>query len=81
MKITLTYFGPAREAIGCEQEELEVAERLTVGDLLGHLRSARPRLLPLLDSCRVALGTRYASVDEEIASGSEVALIPPVAGG
>lgn len=81
MAISLTYFGPAREAVGLEREELDIAERLTVGELLEWLRSERPRLRPIIDSCRVAVGTRYAASDEEIEPDADLALIPPVAGG
>lgn len=81
MTISLTYFGPAREAVGHEREELEIAERLTVAELLEWLRSERPPLRPIIDSCRVAIGTRYANRDEGIEPDAELALIPPVAGG
>ena len=81
MTISLTYFGPAREAVGLDREELEIAGRLTVAELLEWLRSERPLLRPIIDSCRVAVGTRYATPEEGIEPDADVALIPPVAGG
>lgn len=81
IRISLSYFGPAREAIGIGREEVEIPEGSSVGDLVEWLRRERSSLALILDSCRLAIGTRYAASDEPIPPSGEVALIPPVAGG
>lgn len=40
-----------------------------------------PGLAPLLSRSAVAIGDRYALVDEQVPAGADVAIIPPVSGG
>jgi molybdopterin synthase catalytic subunit len=43
--------------------------------------AAEPRLLPLLGLVRVAVNERFATKEDRITEGDDVALIPPVSGG
>jgi len=56
-------------------------EEGTVGDLRRALAAAHPRLGPLLARSAVARGTSYVPDDARLASGDDVAVIPPVSGG
>ncbi len=81
MKITMRYFGPAREALGIQGEEIELSDSATVGDLKSFLRAEKRGLATLLPSVRIAVGNAYVRDDHELVEGDEAAVIPPVAGG
>lgn len=81
MIIVVHLFGPARDAVGDESIEVEIAEGSSVADLLEAVRRDVPQLAHLLDASRLAIDLRYASSDDPIPADAEVALIPPVAGG
>ena len=53
----------------------------TVADLRRALAAACPSCVPLLERSAVAVGGRYAGDDVAVASGDDVAVIPPVSGG
>ncbi len=90
MRVTVEYFGPAREAVGHAREVVEVAGG-TARDLVAELaRSRGGRLARLLlvderlsTSVLIAVGDRQATVEDsvELRDGDEVAIIPPVSGG
>jgi len=42
---------------------------------------AHPELIPLLKRSAVAVAGQYAADTQQVAIGSEVAIIPPVSGG
>ena len=78
--VTVQLFASYAESFGGPTLQLLLKSGSTVADLLDHLR-----LLPgasiLPDSPRVAVNQRFASVDQLVDAGDEIALIPPVAGG
>jgi molybdopterin converting factor small subunit len=78
--VTVQLFASYAESFGGPTLLLPLKSGSTVADLLDHLR-----LLPgasiLPDSPRVAVNRRFASADQLIDAGDEIALIPPVAGG
>jgi len=67
-------FAGLRERAGSDHVELELPDDARAGDVL-----AAMDLLP--GQCIVALDMEYASPDEPVLPGHEVALIPPVSGG
>ena len=74
MRITVRLFAGLRERAGSDHVELELPDDARAGDVL-----AAMDLLP--GQCIVALDMEYASPDEPVLPGHEVALIPPVSGG
>src|SRR3954464_14898490 len=72
--ITVRLFAGLRERAGADHVELELPDDARAGDVL-----AAMDLLP--GQCIVALDMEYASPDERVLPGHEVALIPPVSGG
>jgi molybdopterin converting factor small subunit len=78
--VTVQLFASYAESFGGATLELPLESGSTVADLLSRLR-----LLPgasiLPDSPRVAVNRKFASADQLVDAGDEIALIPPVAGG
>ncbi len=70
-----------RQQLGWRERPLEVADGATVGDAWRTLTDAYPVLAPAAASIRFARNGAYADVTDRLASGDELALIPPVAGG
>ncbi len=81
MRVTIVYLGGSRVQSGCDQEEVELETGATLADAARQVASNYPRLAPLLSRCRWARNLEFASADEPLTDGDEVALIPPVAGG
>lgn len=73
-------FGVHRESAGAPVVEVELAPGSTVRDLRSAL-ARHPAMARPLGRVAVAVNRRYASEEEVIAGGDEIALIPPVAGG
>lgn len=81
MKIHILYFAAARERTGLEQEECNLAEGLTVTDLLRQVEQRHPALGPLLPYLSVAVNRSGVPRATVLGEGDEVALLPPVSGG
>ncbi len=78
--VTVQLFASYAESFGGPTLQLPLKTGSTVADLLDHLRLL-PGASNLPDSPRVAVNRRFASGDQLVDAGDEVALIPPVAGG
>jgi MoaE-MoaD fusion protein len=78
--LSVRLFAGLRERAGTDRLEIELPEGANVGDLLAAMAGTpvgalRPR------ECVVAVNREYASADEPVNAGDEVALVPPVSGG
>jgi molybdopterin synthase catalytic subunit len=80
MRIRLLFFASYAEAFGRTEQVLDLPEGATVADCVNELRKD-PRSARLPPSPLVAVNQRYVRLDQRLADGDEVALIPPVAGG
>lgn len=80
MTVTVLLFASYAESVGRTSLQLDVESGSTVTDVVNQVRamSSGTRLPP---SPMVAVNERYASGDDVVHQGDEVALIPPVAGG
>lgn len=78
---TVMYFAAARERVGCSRETVALDAPVLLADFLAQLTQRHPSLVPLLPHLRVAVNQTFVASDAWVAPGSEVALIPPVAGG
>lgn len=78
--VTVLYFAAARERAGVTREVLPLAG-LSVAVALDRICAAHPDLLPIRDRLRVALDQAFVPSDATIPPESELAVIPPVAGG
>jgi len=81
LSVTVLYFAAARERAGCTQERIQLAPGADVRALLEALTGLHPALGPLLPHLRVAVNQSFASTQDLVPDGAEVALIPPVSGG
>ncbi len=81
MKVVVQLFAGARELVGSEQVEVELAEGSAVADLRRALLVRYPTLAPLVPHTLFAINAGYATDETEIPDNAEVALIPPVSGG
>lgn len=80
--VTVLYFAVARERAKTSSEQLPFSEQAkTVRGLLAELGRRHPELVPVIPHLRVAVDQEFVGLDAPVAPGSEVALIPPVAGG
>ena len=80
MTVTALLFASYAEALGSDRVELALSDRATVRDVVAQLR-ALPGGAALPASPLVAVNLTYASAEQRVATGDEVAIIPPVAGG
>jgi molybdopterin converting factor subunit 1 len=80
MNVTVLLFASYADALGCPEIELALPAGSTVGDALRRI-GALPGAERVPPKPLVAVNQRYASLEQALSSGDEVALIPPVAGG
>lgn len=80
MTVTVLLFASYAEALGAPTIEVDVPAGARVSDLLGAIRG-RPGADRLPPRPLVAVNQRYASPEQHLHAGDEVAVIPPVAGG
>ncbi|MEP7087008.1 MAG: MoaD/ThiS family protein [Gemmatimonadota bacterium] len=80
MTVTALLFASYADALGSDRLELTLAGDTTVRDVVDRLR-AMPGGSSLPAAPLVAVNQTYASSDQRVVSGDEVAIIPPVAGG
>ena len=78
--VRVLYFAAAREAAGTSREDLAQTPA-TVADLRLELAARHPALARLLPRCRIAVDEELAPDHAPVPDGSEVAVVPPVAGG
>jgi molybdopterin synthase catalytic subunit/molybdopterin converting factor small subunit len=76
MNVSVQLFAMLRERAGSDTIEVELPEGATVADLLGELGQL-VGTMPV----RVAVNREYSPESRSLASGDELALIPPVSGG
>lgn len=86
MKLEVLYFAAARERAGCAREAVELPSEAATGvvdanALWTELVHRHPLLAPLKKHLRLAVNHQFAPWDAPLVDGSEVALVPPVAGG
>lgn len=81
MNVRVRLFARQREIVGRRELVLELPDGATIGEAWRALVAAYPDLAPATPSVRFARNGEYAGTGEQLASGDELACIPPVAGG
>jgi molybdopterin converting factor small subunit len=81
VRVRVRLFAMARQRVGSPEVVLDWIEPFTVGALKRALAAAYPDLAPIVPSSMIAVAGEYASDDDAIPPGAEVAVIPPVSGG
>lgn len=81
MKIEITLFATLKERIGKKQIVIELAEPVSVLMLLTEISNQYPQIKNSSGNILVSVNQEFATKDQLIALGDEVALFPPVSGG
>jgi molybdopterin converting factor subunit 1 len=81
MKIEVTLFATLKERIGERKIVVEIAEPVNVLKLLSEFINQYPQIKNSSSNLLVSVNQEFASKDQIIALGDEVALFPPVSGG
>lgn len=81
MNIRVVAFASAAEALGTAEFPVELPTGSTVADLRTLVLARYPTLAPLWSRLAIAVDGTVVGVDEPLAEGVEVALLPPVSGG
>jgi molybdopterin synthase catalytic subunit len=79
--IQVKFFGPAADQVGAHEAEYGLAEPATVASLAELIFARYPKMGEAKKSIRFAVNEEYADASTPLATGDEVAVIPPVAGG
>jgi len=82
--IKVLYFARLRESLGLTEEAMEIADGLTVQDLMAKLAERGEPWNLEFDGCRplrAAVNQTLVSNQTLIRNGDEVAFFPPVTGG
>lgn len=80
MQIKILPFGITKDIVNEKIIYFELNNNITVGSLRSKLIHQYPALAEL-NSLAIAINGEYALEEQEISSGDEVVLIPPVSGG
>jgi len=81
MKVRVLLFGVLKDIFQRSEELLELSTGATVYDLLDYYRQLAPERDKLFRSVALAVNQQYASPNDGLHEGDEVALLPPVSGG
>ena len=82
MLLRVKLFGPMSQAVGQPELSVPVEGALpTCATLRACMFAREPRLAGFLDGCRFAVNGRFASEEQSLSAGDEIALIGFVSGG
>lgn len=82
MKFNVLFFATVKLRTGVPRTEIEVHKiPVKVQDLLREVELLYPKIGPSMGTLLVAVNKEFASRDQTIQSGDEIALFPPVSGG
>ncbi|MEZ5342876.1 MAG: MoaD/ThiS family protein [Acidimicrobiales bacterium] len=80
--VTLRLFAQAREAAGTNRLQFDEAQVATVGDVIDQaILSVGGDFSTVVGMCRIWRNGEQAERTDAVATGDEVALLPPVSGG
>jgi molybdopterin synthase catalytic subunit len=81
MQIRVIYFAVLRELIGTREELIQLPEGSDVAALQKILIAKYPQIADLFERIAFAVDHSYAQLNTPLREGSEIAMLPPVAGG
>lgn len=79
MKLTIKYFGMIEEAVQKNEEFIEIKEPISVDELKNQLQNKYPSISD--KNYQIAVNQNISLGDIIITEDSEIALLPPFAGG
>ncbi len=81
MRVTVKLFGSVREATGCKELAVDLAEGATLGDLRRGLAEDHAIFEQLGERLAASVNFDVVPFETALSEGDEVAFLPPVAGG
>jgi MoaE-MoaD fusion protein len=81
IEVKILFWGRLKDLFGHAGESIELPSGALVRDVVAHYQLQLPQTAQWMSSLAIAVNQRYASLDTELHSGDEVALLPPVSGG
>ena len=81
MQVDVLFFGILKDLVGRSHDRFEAPEGARVETVFEHYASQFPRLRQMASSIALARNHEFATLDERLADGDEIALMPPVSGG
>lgn len=81
MTVHVEFYSVLRDAVGCDEMDLTVADGSTIGDLLGALFEKFPKLAPWDTRLLLAADLDYVDRSHVLRENQIVSVMPPVQGG
>jgi MoaE-MoaD fusion protein len=81
MRVRVLFFGKLKEIVGREQDDAEISDGTRVSDLFERYGKQFPKLAEFRASIAASRNQEYCEWSAALASGDEVAFLPPVSGG
>ena len=81
MRVRVLFFGRLKEIVGRAEDTADVSEGARVEDLFARYGSRYPELAKYRSSVVASVNQEFAGWRAPLASGDEVAFLPPVSGG
>src|SRR5580658_2356332 len=81
MRVRVLFFGQLKDITGVTSEEAELSDGAKVEDLFERYGRKFPKLAEFRSSIAASVNQEYSEWRAPLASGDEVAFLPPVSGG
>src|ERR1019366_4934643 len=81
MRVHVLFFGRLKDIVGKSEEDAELSEGARVEDLFARYGRSFPELAQFRSSVAASVNQEFAEWRATLASGDEVAFLPPVSGG
>ncbi len=81
MNVHVQFYAQLRDLAGIREQDVDLAEGSTVGDLLGKIYCQMPALRPHDKSILIGAGVEFVDRNHKLNPGDEISIMPPVQGG
>ncbi len=81
MQVRVLFFGRVREIVGRAEDSVEVADGARIEEVFTRFRELHPELARYRPSLVASRNQEFAPWTAPLASGDEIAFLPPVSGG
>jgi len=81
LRVKVLFFGRVRELTGIAEESIAVPEGTTLTELFEHYQKRFPMLAAFRPSLVASRNQEFAAWNTPLASGDDIAFLPPVSGG
>lgn len=81
VRVRVLFFGQVKDLVGRAQDQLELADGSRIADVFDHYANPSPALRGFSRSILLSRNHEFASREEVVRDGDEIAFLPPVSGG